>query len=217
MIASCSLALRVAFTHPCPTPSCSAQPSVRPYAVTVDPRAPSCSARMTAVMASATPIRRSTPPPGTAPPALRCVAPPARHFTVTAESFSEIKSFPRAKWRAVALGCTSILSTKAAVECTSQAIWLLHSPKRDRKRFSRSTGAATSAASESSAPLHRCGDDGGRARRRALCTRWTRLMSQASPRAAKHARTHEYLMHHTAWTACSPHVLAGRSKAVELT
>ena len=88
--------------------------------------------------------------------------------------------------------------TKAAVECTSQAIWLLHSPKRDRKRFSRSTGAATSAASESSAPLHRCGDDGGRARRRALCTRWTRLMSQASPRAAKHARTHEYLMHHTA-------------------
>ena len=24
-------------------------------------------------------------------------------------------------------------------------------------------------------------------------------------------------MHHTAWTACSPHVLAGGSKAVELT
>ena len=24
-------------------------------------------------------------------------------------------------------------------------------------------------------------------------------------------------MHHTAWTACSPHVLAGRRKAVELT
>ena len=42
-------------------------------------------------------------------------------------------------------------------------------------------------------------------------------MSQASPRAARHARTHAYLTLHTAWTACSPHVLAGRRKAVELT
>ena len=40
---------------------------------------------------------------------------------------------------------------KAAVECTSQAVWLLHSAKRDRKSFSRLAGAATSAASESSA------------------------------------------------------------------
>ena len=57
----------------------------------------------------------------------------------------------------------------------------------------------------------------GRARRRALCARCSRLVSQVSLRASRHARTHEHLMHHTAWTACSPHVLAGRRKAVELT
>jgi hypothetical protein len=57
----------------------------------------------------------------------------------------------------------------------------------------------------------------GRARRRALCARCSRLVWQVSPRASRHARTHEYFMHHTAWTACSPHVLAGRSRAVELT
>ena len=51
--------------------------------------------------------RLETPPPG-------CVAPPDRHFTVTAESFSEIKSFPRAKWRAVALGCTSIQKQRSS-------------------------------------------------------------------------------------------------------
>ena len=37
-----------------------------------------------------------------------------RHFTVTAESFSEIKSFPRAKWRAVAVGCTSIQKQRSS-------------------------------------------------------------------------------------------------------
>ena len=57
----------------------------------------------------------------------------------------------------------------------------------------------------------------GRARRRALCARCSRLVSQVSLRASRHARTHEHLLHHTAWTACSPHVLAGRRKAVELT
>ena len=57
----------------------------------------------------------------------------------------------------------------------------------------------------------------GRARRRALCARCSHLVWQVSPRAARHARTHEYIMHHNAWTACSPHVLAGRRKAVELT
>ena len=57
----------------------------------------------------------------------------------------------------------------------------------------------------------------GRARRRALCARCSRLVCQVNPRAARHARTHEYLTVHTAWTACSPHVLAGRSQAVELT
>ena len=61
------------------------------------------------------------------------------------------------------------------------------------------------------------GKVGGRARRRSLCARCSRLVWQVSPRAARHARTHEYIMHHTAWTACSPHVLAGRRKAVELT
>ena len=55
-----------------------------------------------------------------------------------------------------------------------------------------------------------------RARRRALCAGWTRLVSQTNPRAAEHALAHSYLTHHIAWTACSPHVLAGRSKAVEL-
>ena len=61
-------------------------------------------------------------------------------------------------------------------------------------------------------PQPRRGKVGGRARRRALCARCSRLVWQVSPRAARHARTHEYIMHHTAWTACSPHVLeaAGR-------
>ena len=70
------------------------------------------------------------------------------------------------------------------------------------------------AGSERSQPPH--GKVGGRARRRSLCARCSRLVWQVSPRAARHARTHEYIMHHTAWTACSPHVLAGRRKAVEL-
>ena len=38
----------------------------------------------------------------------RCVAPPDRLFTVAAECFSEKKGFPRAKWRAVAMGGTGI-------------------------------------------------------------------------------------------------------------
>ena len=64
---------------------------------------------------------------------------------------------------------------------------------------------------------HRRDKVGGRARRRALCARCSRLVRQVSLRASRHARTHEHLMHHTAWTACSPHVLAGRCKAVEFT
>jgi hypothetical protein len=54
------------------------------------------------------------PPPHRCDGVRRYVAPPARHFTVTAESFSEIKSFPRAKWRAVALGCTSIQKQRSS-------------------------------------------------------------------------------------------------------
>ena len=53
----------------------------------------------------------------------------------------------------------------------------------------------------------------GAARRGALCARCSRLVSQVSLRASRHARTHEHLLHHTAWTACSPHVLAGRRLA----
>ena len=71
------------------------------------------------------------------------------------------------------------------------------------------------AGSERSQP--RRGKVGGRARRRALCARCSRLVRQVSLRADRHACTHESLTHHTAWTACSPHVLAGRRKAVELT
>ena len=74
-----------------------------------------------------------------------------------------------------------------------------------------------SACAGSERSQHRRGDDGGRARRRALHARWTRLVSQVSLRVDRHACTHESLTHHTAWTACSPHVLAGGSKAVELT
>ena len=74
-----------------------------------------------------------------------------------------------------------------------------------------------SACAGSERSQHRRGDDGGRARRRALHARWTRLVSQVSLRADRHACTHESLTHHAAWTACSPHVLAGRRKAVELT
>ena len=44
---------------------------------------------------------------------------------------------------------------------------------------------------------------------------WCRRQT-SNPRAAEHALAHSYITHHMAWTACSPHVLAGRSKAVEL-
>ena len=72
-------------------------------------------------------------------------------------------------------------------------------------------------AQEVSVRQHRCGGDGDQ-RGDALFVLaglvWYRR--QACEQLARHARTHEYLMHHTAWTACSPHVLAGRRKAVEL-
>ena len=93
----------------------------------------------------------------------------------------------------------------------------MHSAKRDENRFSRSAAATPSAQRREQRPQPRRGKVGGRARRRALCARCSHLVWQVSPRAARHARTHEYIMHHTAWTACSPHVLAGRRKAVELT
>ena len=82
-------------------------------------------------------------------------------------------------------------------------------------------GAATSAASESSAhdtdaammEIER-GDALFMLAGLAWCPR---LHLQVSLRVDRHACTHESLTHHTAWTACSPHVLAGRSKAVEFT
>ena len=102
-------------------------------------------------------------------------------------------------------------------ECTAGRHGLLHSTKNGCKRLSRWRAAATSACAGSERSQPGLGKVGGRARRRSLCARCSRLVWQVSPRAARHARTHEYLMHHTAWTACSPHVLAGRRKAVELT
>ena len=102
-------------------------------------------------------------------------------------------------------------------ECTAGRHGLLHSTKNGCKRLSRWRAAATSACAGSERSQPGLGKVGGRARRRSLCARCSRLVRQVSPRAARHARTHEYLMHHTAWTACSPHVLAGCRKAVELT
>ena len=102
-------------------------------------------------------------------------------------------------------------------ECTAGRHGLLHSTKNGCKRLSRWRAAATSACAGSERSQPRRGKVGGRARRRALCARCSRLVSQVSLRASRHARTHEHLLHHTAWTACSPHVLAGRRKAVELT
>ena len=102
-------------------------------------------------------------------------------------------------------------------ECTAGRHGLLHSTKNGCKRLSRSRAAATSVRRREQRPQPGCGKVCGRARRRALCARCARLACQVSPRAARHARTHEYHMHHTAWTARSPHVLAGRSQAVELT
>ena len=102
-------------------------------------------------------------------------------------------------------------------ECTAGRHGLLHSTKNGCKRLSRSRAAATSVRRREQRPQPGRGKVCGRARRRALCARCARLACQVSPRAARHARTHEYHMHHTAWTARSPHVLAGRSQAVELT
>ena len=102
-------------------------------------------------------------------------------------------------------------------ECTAGRHGLLHSTKNGCKRLSRWRAAATSACAGSERSQPGLGKVGGRARRRSLCARCSRLVWQVSPRAARHARTHEYLMHHTAWTACSPHVLAGRSNAMRST
>ena len=73
-----------------------------------------------------------------------------------------------------------------------------------------------SAAQESSAPQHRRGRVGGRQLRRSLCARGTRSMSEVSLRVWRHACTHDSLTHHTEWTACKAHVLAGAGKAVQL-
>ena len=63
---------------------------------------------------------------------------------------------------------------------------------------------------------HRRSDEGGRARRRALCPRCTRSAAQVSLRVCRHACTHDSLTHHTAWTA-SPtipsQVAAGQSSS----
>ena len=146
----------------------------------------------------------------------RCVAPPDRHFTVTAVCCSENKSKPRAKHRAI---------------CRDRTARFPHAqpgPQREvasgprfedlvRKACTAEECRVHSACAGSERSQPRRGKVGGRARRRALCARCSRLVWQVSPRAARHARMHEYIMHHTAWTACSTHVLAGRRKAVELT
>ena len=134
---------------------------------------------------------------------------------MTAESFSEKQSFPRAKWRAVAMGGTGIRKQRPSALAEPPGCW--HSANREGKSFSRSAAAATSARRREQRLQPGRGKVCGRARRRALCARCSRLVCQVNPRAARHARTHEYLTVHTAWTACSPHVLAGRSQAVELT
>jgi hypothetical protein len=74
-----------------------------------------------------------------------------------------------------------------------------------------------SACAGSERPQPRRGKVGGRARRRALCARWSRFVWEVSLQAARHARMHEYLTLHTAWMACSPPVLKARRKAVEFT
>ena len=76
----------------------------------------------------------------------------------------------------------------------------MHWAKRDENRFSRSAAASPSARRREQRPQPGRSKVCGRARRRALCARCTRLKSQASPRATRHARMHEYLTHHTAWS-----------------
>ena len=102
-------------------------------------------------------------------------------------------------------------------ECTAGCDGASHWRWFEFKRCSRSLAAPPSARRREQLQQPGRSKVCGRERRRALCARCTRLVSQASPRAARHARTHEYLMHHTAWKACSPHVLTGCMKAVELT
>ena len=109
----------------------------------------------------------------------------------------------------------------ALPEATAGAGWPSHSPTRPSATKIASAvclaAASPSARRREQRPQPGRGKVCGRARRRALCARCSHLVWQLSPRAARHARTHEYIMHHTAWTACSPHVLAGSRKAVELT
>ena len=60
---------------------------------------------------------------------------------------------------------------------------------------------------------HRRDKVGGRARRRALCARCSRLVRQVSLRASRHARTHEHLMHHTAMDGMRTRLVCSQAAA----
>ena len=98
------------------------------------------------------------------------------------------------------LGIARQRKLDAAVHCRS---WLAIAlaQARCKSLFSRWAAATPSAWRREQRPRPRRGKVGGRARRRALCARCSRLVSQVSLRVSRHARTHEHLLHHTAWTA----------------
>ena len=78
--------------------------------------------------------------------------------------------------------------------CTARTSWLVHTPKRDRKRFTRSDLLGTSATELCLALPHVCRSDVQRARRRYLCSRCTPLVSQPRMTACSHASEHVMLM-----------------------
>jgi len=157
----------------------------------------------------------ATWPPAASSPA-RCVAPLDRHFTVTAESFSEKQSFPRAKWRAVAMGGTGIRKQRPSAlaeppGCCTRPIAMENARLQP---FSSSCATFQRGAETREQRLQPGrGKVCGRARRRALCARCSRLVCQVNPRAARHAHTHEYLTVHTAWTAQHARLMCSRAAA----
>ena len=78
--------------------------------------------------------------------------------------------------------------------CTAGTNWLVHTPKRDRKRFTRSDLLGPSATRLCLALPHVCGNDDQRARRRSLCSRCSPLVSVPRMPAFSHAPEHVMLM-----------------------
>ena len=79
-------------------------------------------------------------------------------------------------------------------ECTAGANGLVHTPRRDRKRFTRSDLLGPSALSLRAALPHVHANDGQRTRFRSPCSRCTPLLSEPRLLASGYASDHVLMM-----------------------